>query len=170
MATHGNQVMLSHTNLLLSSTGLEPGMGTFHGFTAGQQGWQLPSVVCSTAWWVFSAFSFSSSGGLQACLFYMVPFWKSKLFFFSFLRITVSWAVPLQPSIAEWLRWERPYEDHLILPSSVFSFKPQCRCSKSAEKWACKTVMIPAYLTTHPVFPVGNVRYSVLVFLDPILC
>lgn len=104
------------------------------------------SHVCSTAWWVFSASSFSSGGGLQACLLYMVPFWKSQLFFFVFENHSVSWAVPLQHSIAEWLRWQRPYEDHLILPPSVFSFKAQCRCSKSAEKWACKTVMTPAYL------------------------
>lgn len=77
--------------------------------------------------------------------------------FFQFLKQNhpVFQAVTLQHGIAEWLRWERPYEDHLVLPPHVFSFEAQCRCSKSTEKWGCRTVMIAAYLTTPPVFPVG---------------
>lgn len=145
--------LLSHTNLLLSSTGLEPGIGTFYGLTAGQQSWQFPSVTC--AWWVFSSFSFTFCGGLQVCPFYMVLFWKSLFFFLIFENHPIFWAVTLQHSIAEWLRWEGPYDDHLGLTPSVFSFKAQCRWSKSTEEWGCKTVMIPAYLTTHPVFSVG---------------
>lgn len=150
MAAHGNQVVLSHINLLLSSTGLEPGTCTFHGFTAGQQGWQLPSVTCAVQYDEWSQhfplplvedYRLASS---MWCLF-------ENHIFFSSLKITLF----LGSDIAEWLRWERPYEGHLVLLPSVFSLKAQCRCSKSTEKWGCKAVLIPAYLTTHAVFPVG---------------
>lgn len=166
MAAHGNQVVMFHINPLLSSTGLESGMCTFHGFTAGQQGWQLPSVVCAVQHECSQQFPLPLVGDYRFassiwCLF------ENNNFFFLFENHSVFWAVTLQHSTAEQLRWEWPYEDHLVLLPAVFSFKAQCRCSKSTEKWGCKTVMIPAYLTSHPVFPV---RYSLLIFLGPILC
>lgn len=147
MAAHRNQVVVSHINLLLSGTGL----GHVHFLWIRCRTARLAtplSHVCSTAWWAFSPFSFTFGGGLQVCLFYVVPFWKSQ-------HSSSFWKSPRFLGIAEWLRWERPYEDHLVLPPRVFSFEAQCRCSKSTEKWGCKTVMIAAYLTTPPVFPVG---------------
>lgn len=101
MAAHGNQVVLSHTNLLLSSTGLEPGMCTFYGFTFMMQDSKVGNFPQSCVQYSMMSsqhfplplvgdYRFASS---MCCLF------ENHNIFLVFENHPVFWAVTLQQAL-----------------------------------------------------------------------